>query len=476
MYRRATGLPKAVSGFTQLIETRTTRVQKPRRRPVLFVWAVIWAALLLLSSFGTERAYTQQSSGEQESVRTGGTPIRIGGSLSLTGTYEDPSSMMYDAYTLWAKQINEREGLLGSPVELIIEDDRSSPERAAEIYRELIEEEEVDLLLSPYGTPITLAAAEVTEEYGYVLMAAASAGEETWSRGYSRVFGMYAQGEHFFTGFLDLCARNGLNSVSILYERNTFNRDAANGAHLWAGRMGIGRIRLYGFDPQIVGPEDGQEDGQEGTLEKIWQQVEKGNSEALIVCSYPPSGYRILELLEESEYCPEALGMTITPIDPDFYKRAAEIGDVCLAKPESAAAETEAETEAGGGGGKTGNSLAEGVCAPSLWEPNERIPFPGTDRFIEAFEEHASKEPTYHAASAYSACRILEEAITLTRGVDHEALARYIFGLDTVTILGRFKVDHTGKQIGHNPMLVQWQEGRKEIVYPASVETAEPMF
>ncbi|MFO7849338.1 MAG: amino acid ABC transporter substrate-binding protein [Spirochaetia bacterium] len=426
----AAGTPEAVSENRHL---EVTRRRNTRRRAGLCVCA----ALVLLSFAAFEGAAAQQAEEMRRSVR--GDPIRIGASLSFTGTYSEPSKMMYEAYTLWAEQIEKRGGLLGRPVELIIKDDQSSPERAADIYRELIEEDEVDLVLSPYGTPVTLAVSEVTEEHGYVLLAAASAGEETWSRGYSRVFGMYSPAEHYFTGFLDLCAREGINSVSILYERNPFNRDAANGAHLWAGRMGLDRIRLYGFDPDT------------DKLGRVWEHLERRDNEALIVCSYPPAGNRVLELLGQSDYNPEAIGMTITPVEPDFYEQAAEI-----------------ESD--------GASLAEGIFAPTQWEPNERVPFPGTVRFIDAFEDHTSQEPTYHAASAYSSCRLLEEAASTTRGVDHDALGQYIRGLDTVTVLGRFKVDSRGKQIGHNPMLIQWQEGRKEIVYPISVQTAEPRF
>jgi len=43
-----------------------------------------------------------------------------------------------------------------------------------------------------------------------------------------------------------------------------------------------------------------------------------------------------------------------------------------------------------------------------------------------------------------------------------------------VTIIGRFRVDETGKQIGHNPIIIQWQQGKKEIVYPLNMQTAAP--
>jgi branched-chain amino acid transport system substrate-binding protein len=48
--------------------------------------------------------------------------------------------------------------------------------------------------------------------------------------------------------------------------------------------------------------------------------------------------------------------------------------------------------------------------------------------------------------------------------------------MDSVTVIGRFKVDHRGMQIGHNPFLIQWQDGEKKIVYPRKLQTAAPRF
>jgi branched-chain amino acid transport system substrate-binding protein len=121
-------------------------------------------------------------------------------------------------------------------------------------------------------------------------------------------------------------------------------------------------------------------------------------------------------------------------------------------------------------------NLAEGVFAPSHWEPIKKIPYPGTREFIEAFRPFAHMEPSYHAASAFAACQIIAQAVEATGGLDQQKLRDYIAALDTVSIIGRFKVDSTGRQIGHSPLLIQWQGGKKEIVFPEKMKTAEPIF
>jgi branched-chain amino acid transport system substrate-binding protein len=50
----------------------------------------------------------------------------------------------------------------------VLFDDESVPDKAAALYERLITEEEVDLLIGPYGTGNITAAMNVAERYGYV--------------------------------------------------------------------------------------------------------------------------------------------------------------------------------------------------------------------------------------------------------------------------------------------------------------------
>lgn len=359
-------------------------------------------------------------------------PIRIGATLSLNGNYSEPSRMIYDAYRLWEKEINQTGGLLGRKVRLEIIDDESKPGKVREGYRFLIEELGADLLLSPYSTPLTIAAAEITEPEGHVIIACGASGSTIWERGYKNVYGMYALADRYCIGYLDLLARQGFETIVILHENNDFNTEVAKGAVEWAGRFGL-RVRdVIAFDPDSV------------ELITLMRRIIEIDADGVIVSSYPEKGYEFLQSLDDSGYRPEALAMTIIPIHPDFYTRA--------------------------------GTIAEGVFGFSQWEPMERIPFPGTIDFIRNFRNFSGRSPSYHAGSAYAACQLLERAVRYTGSLDQERISDYISSLDTVTVIGRFKVDHTGKQIGHNPILIQWQDGEKEIVYPPNMRTARPRF
>lgn len=358
--------------------------------------------------------------------------LAIGVSLSLTGEYREPAEMMLQGYRLWEKDVNARGGLLGRQVLLVVEDDQSKPAKAQAIYERFAMHGEVDLVLAPYGTPITLVVSEVTDKAGYVLITAGAAGESIWKRSLRYVFGIYAPAERFFIGFLDLLAREGFESVLLVREAGPFHQDIAVGIRKWALNLGVVMAGDIEFDPAHV---------DYGILAR---QIQTANPQALILSTYPDPGYALLGRLSALQYRPDALAHAILAIHPEFYKKVGPIG--------------------------------EGIFAPSQWEPVERLPFPGTKEFIESFKALNTITPAYHATSAFASCQILEKAVQAVGSLDQERIRDYISSLDTVTVLGRFKVDPTGLQIGHNPITIQWQDGRKVIVYPPQMRTAAPRF
>jgi branched-chain amino acid transport system substrate-binding protein len=359
-------------------------------------------------------------------------PILIGATVSLEGKYSEPSFMIRNAFRLWEQEVNLRGGLLGRPVKLILYDDKSQKKRVRQLYKKLIMEEKVDLVFSPYGTPLTLVASEVSEQHKMVMLACAASGEQIWERQYKYVFGVYALAKRYFIGLLDLMAREGFEKVAILYEDSPFHKDVAEGTAFWAKRFGI-EVTLK--KPFVNATSE---------FPKLLEKAIDVNVDGLIFSAYSQECYQFLDLMKKTKYRPKVLGMTIAPIHPDFFKKAGKI--------------------------------AEGIFGPSQWEPDERIPFPGTKKFIEGFVGYAKKVPSYHAGSAYAASQIFERAITQIKSLNHNKIREYIRAMDTVTVIGRFKVDHKGKQIGHNPIMIQWQKGEKEIVYPTKMQTASARF
>jgi len=243
---------------------------------------------------------------------------------------------------------------------------------------------------------------------------------------------MYAPADRMFVGVLDLMAMNHYSSVAVVYDAtSSFNVDTAEGVELWAKRFGLNITYQHGYHtsdalPGIVG------------------EIQKAHPDGLIFSAYSPDCYLLIHHLKIQDFKPAVTAMTIAPNHPDFYKNVGK--------------------------------FANGIFAPSQWEPDERIPFPGTRRFIAEFKAYTNRMPSYHAGSAYAACQLYEKAISHTSSKDNDSIRDYIASLDTVTVIGRFKVDPSGKQIGHNAFNIQWQNGRKEIIWPRKMQTAKPIL
>lgn len=141
-----------------------------RRRPRLTLGVVVVASFALLlgacsSGTGSPSASTAVSApAASGSGAPTGEPIKIGGTLGLTGIFSGPSAGYKATYEYWANEVNASGGLLGRPVELTIYDDESTPATAATLYQRLINQDKVDLLLAPYTTAVASTIMPIAEQ------------------------------------------------------------------------------------------------------------------------------------------------------------------------------------------------------------------------------------------------------------------------------------------------------------------------
>jgi branched-chain amino acid transport system substrate-binding protein len=93
--------------------------------------------------------------------------IRIGLDNPLTGTYAGPGKNELVGCQMALDEINAKGGILGRPVELVVEDSTSGDAGAAvQKARKLIESDKVDFLLGNVNSALALAMAQVSNEKG----------------------------------------------------------------------------------------------------------------------------------------------------------------------------------------------------------------------------------------------------------------------------------------------------------------------
>ncbi|MBI3872700.1 MAG: ABC transporter substrate-binding protein [candidate division Zixibacteria bacterium] len=100
--------------------------------------------------------------------------IRIGVFSSLTGNTATFGISSKYGIQMAADEWNSRGGLLGKPIELIIEDDQSKPEEAALAITKLINQNKVSAILGEIASSRTLAGAPIAQRAGIPLITPAS--------------------------------------------------------------------------------------------------------------------------------------------------------------------------------------------------------------------------------------------------------------------------------------------------------------
>jgi len=87
----------------------------------------------------------------------------MGASYSKTGSLAVMGQNMRRGSQLCIKHANDKGGVLGRRLELLVEDDQSDGPTAAAIYEKLITRDKVDAILGLYSSPLTEAPAPLRE-------------------------------------------------------------------------------------------------------------------------------------------------------------------------------------------------------------------------------------------------------------------------------------------------------------------------
>ncbi|HET7340808.1 MAG TPA: amino acid ABC transporter substrate-binding protein [Methylomirabilota bacterium] len=357
-------------------------------------------------------------------------PIKIGASLSLTGSYAKPGKYSHEGYLLCLKDLNARGGLLGRKVELSVYDDRSDPQTGVRLYEKLISEDRVEAVIGPYSSAITEAVANVTEKYRKVMIATLASTTSIFRKGRRYVFMIPSPAETYLEGLLDMAARRGLKRVAFVNEDTLFPKTSVTGGAELARRLGL----------QVVLQESYGKGATDFT--GLLAKVKAAAPDVLAAATYFDDAVAIVRQMKELDVNPKMFGITVGGDLPEFY-------DLLKAN-------------------------AEYVYGASQWEPT--LSYPGQAAFLEAYTKEFGHEPSYHAASAYAGCQLYADAVKRAGTLDSDRVRDVLLALDTTTVFGRFKVDADGFQTGHKMVTSQWQDGKKVIVWPEEVASGKPRF
>ena len=371
-------------------------------------------------------------------------PLRIGASLSKTGSFANLGQNQLRGYQLCVKHANEKGGVLGRKLELLVEDDQSKAPTAVQIYEKLITQDKVDAILGPYSSPLTEAVADLVEKHKMAMVAPGAAATSILKMGRKFMFQVLSPAEVYLEGLVELAAKRGLKTIAIVNEDTLFTKSAAVGAADLAKNRGLQVVFREAYPK-------GQAD-----FASILGKVRALNPDVLAAATYFDDAVVIARQLKELNVSPKMFGVTVGGDLPKFYE--------------------------------TLGKAAEFVYGASQWEPElvsiragGLIPiarqYPGAKEFVEAHKkEFLGADLSYHTAFGYGGCQILTEAIRRAGTRDSEKIRDAILKMDLNTVFGGFKVDRDGLQVAHKMVTFQWQDGKKVIVWPEDLASGKVLF
>ena len=362
---------------------------------------------------------------------TSGAPIRIGGTLALTGPLSATAQIHKSVGELYVDQLNAGNGLLGRPVEWVLKDDQSKPDLARTLYEQLITVDKVDMLMGPYATGAIISAMAVAQRYNKMLVHH-TMGIPSLAK-YSMQFPAWSLGPDPGTttpsSLFDMMAASPKppKRIAIVTSKFPSVYFMAQGAREVAKKRGLEEALWleWEFGNRDYGP--------------IASRIKDANPDFIFIGDIGLDGTLLLEAMTKIDYKP--------PMHYHLYPSPAPLAKA----PEG-----------------------QGALAGCIFE--EHPPFtddPVAAKFIEAYHERAKKAglpDTFvetQAAVSYTAWQILQASIEATKSLDDKACADYLRTHRVKTIQGDLRFDGPSNYGDDLMKVKQVQNGKWVTVWPA---------
>lgn len=361
-------------------------------------------------------------------------PIKIGGSLPLTGPVAENAKLVKLGYEYWAEKVNKEGGLLGRPVELIIYDDEGRPDNGVKLLEKAITVDKVDLLLGGYPGHICAAQMPVAEMYGmvYVSMGGHMA---SFSQGFKYSFSATPMmGEWlsvaFFRFLEGLPAKDRPKTAAFIRMNNPIGRSGIPGERAGAEKLGIKIVVEEFYDVPLT------------TADALITKCKQRKAELLYCTEFLPDAVLTVRSSKALEYNPKFFQQSITATAPAWTKTL----------------------------GADANYAFQGVIMVNS------LPFPGIRELNKVAKERwgVPAAPEY-VLFGYSWVETLQRGVEGAKSLNQDAIRDYLRNNEISIISGRFTFDEKGLPPPYS-YVVQVINGKTEVVWPPERRTAESVY
>lgn len=378
-------------------------------------------------ALGASAILTNHASAQQPA----GTPIRVGGTLALTGPLSATGLVHKLTGEIYVDSLNKRGGLLGRPVEWVLKDDQSKPDLARTLYEQLVTSDKVDLLIGPYATGNILSAMGVAQRYNKTLVHH-TFGIPNLAK-YDQQFPAWSIGpdpEKTLPALvLDALAASSAppKTIAVVTSKFPSVHFVALGAREVAKQRGVKEVLFleWDFGNRDFGP--------------IAGRVKEANPDFIWTGAIGLEGNQLLDAMKKIDYAPLH----------HFYHVPAPAP--MLKAPE-----------------------ANGALSMTIFE--DHPPFTNNAvaaEFVKVYRDRAARAGMpdtaveTQAAASFTAWQIIEASVIATKGLDDKAMAAWLRANQVDTIQGKLRFNERGNFGADLSRVKQVQNGKWVTVWPA---------
>jgi len=386
-------------------------------------------------------------------VFAAGDEIIIGHPATLSGTYAKAGEQATNGIKAAVDWVNNTRGgvMVGGKKMKIaykVYDCESKKEAVTSLLERLITTDKVNFTFAPYTSGLTLAGAPVAEKYGVVYMDHGGASDKIFTQGFEYVVQTIGPGSSYHAGTLEMVRAIDPKAkrVALAYEDDEFARSVMDGSVVRAKELGFDIVFQRTYPKGVT------------DLTPLLNDLKASDPEVVLGGGHLPDGQLFVKQMADLDINPKLLSILVAVTIPAFQEALGDQADGC-----------------------TGPSHWEyGVTFNKQTAEKEGKTWigPSQDEFVALFKKAAGKDllPDYHGAEAGAAVLALVLAVENANSLDNDAVRKALGDLKFTSFYGGWDVDDTGKQIGHSMVNVQWQGGKRVIIWPEAAQTGKPAY
>jgi len=377
------------------------------------------------------------------------TELVIGMTRSTTGDAAHSSEQGVQGIQIWQDEVNAQGGIFVKqynkklPIKIVFYDDRSDKQQVTKLYEKLITEDKVDLLIGPFGSTLTTAAAVVTEKYQKPLIIWSAASDALYSQGFRYIISAsQIASSELSHPKIDQMKALGYKKLALIYLDESYPASESDNAKKYAEAQGM-EVVLY--EKFAKGNQD---------YTSLLAKLADKKPDAVYVSAYEDQQANMVRQMREQNLMFPYVFMTYSS-EPNWLQLTGDDGMYIVG---GTLADPSVKFE-----------VTDGLTNEQFW-----------DKFAKKFN---GVTPSLAASQAY-ACGVMLEKYAATANTlsatDIKQAALDLSGKVTL-VTGNYVLDPSGKQLGMNSVLTQAVKdasGKQKlnIVWPEAVKTGDSTF